>query len=75
MELSEHMVDFEKRSAIKSQVLADFIADWTEPLGYTEGTVVEMSWHVYYDGAWGVSGAGAAVILKSPSGIRLSYAA
>jgi hypothetical protein len=75
MELSEHVVDFGKRSAIKSQVLADFIADWTEPSGYTEGTVVEMSWHVYCDGTWGVSGAGAAAILKSPSGIRLSYAA
>jgi hypothetical protein len=75
MELSEHVVDFEKRSAIKSQVLADFIADWMEPSGYTEGTVVEMSWQVYYDGAKGVSGAGAAAILKSPLGIRLRYAA
>jgi hypothetical protein len=27
MELSEHAIDFEKRSAIKSQVLVDFIAD------------------------------------------------
>jgi hypothetical protein len=27
MELSEHVIDFEKRSVIKSQVLADFIAD------------------------------------------------
>jgi hypothetical protein len=27
MELSEHVVDFEKRSAIKSQVLVDFIAN------------------------------------------------
>jgi hypothetical protein len=51
MELSEHVVDFEKRSATKSQVLADFIADWTEPLGYTEGTLVEMLWQVYYVGA------------------------
>jgi hypothetical protein len=31
MELSEHVIDFEKRSAIKSQVLVDFIADWMEP--------------------------------------------
>jgi hypothetical protein len=73
MELSEHVVDFEKRSAIKSQVLADFIADWMEPSGYTKGTVVKMPWQVYCDGAWGVSGAGAVVILKSPSGIRLRY--
>jgi hypothetical protein len=27
MELLKHVIDFEKRSAIKSQVLADFIAD------------------------------------------------
>jgi hypothetical protein len=30
-ELSEHTIDFGKRSAIKSQVLADFVADWTMP--------------------------------------------
>jgi hypothetical protein len=28
-ELSEYTVDFERISAIKSQVLADFIVDWT----------------------------------------------
>jgi hypothetical protein len=44
MELSEPMVDFEKRSVIKSQVLADFIVDWMEPSGYTEGTVVKTPW-------------------------------
>jgi hypothetical protein len=33
MELSEHVVDFKKRSAIKSQVLVDFIVDWMEPWG------------------------------------------
>jgi hypothetical protein len=73
MELSEHVVDFEKRSAINSQVLADFIADWTEPSSYTEGTVIDTPWQVYCDGAWGVSRAGAASILKSPSGIKLRY--
>jgi hypothetical protein len=31
MKLSEHVIDFEKRSAIKLQVLADLIADWTKP--------------------------------------------
>jgi hypothetical protein len=55
MELSQHVVDFEKRSAIKSQVLADFIADWTRPSSYTEGTVVKTRWQVYCDGAWGFS--------------------
>jgi hypothetical protein len=71
MELLEHVIDFEKRSAIKSQVLADFIADWTEPSSYIEGPVIDTPWQVYCDGAWGVSGAGAAAILISPSGIKL----
>jgi hypothetical protein len=31
MDLSEHVVDFGKRSAIKSQILADFVVEWMEP--------------------------------------------
>jgi hypothetical protein len=73
MELSEHVVDFEKRSVIKSQVLADFIIDWTELSSYTEGPVIDTPWQVYCDGSWGVSGAGATSILISPSGIKLRY--
>ena len=30
-ELSEFYIDFERRTAIKSQVLTDFIAEWTNP--------------------------------------------
>jgi hypothetical protein len=74
MELSEHVIDFEKRSAIKSQVLADFIADWTEPANYTEGPVPESPWQVYCDGVWGNAGASASAILISPSGIKLRFA-
>jgi hypothetical protein len=51
MELSEHIIDFEKRSAIKSQVLANFIAAWTKPASYTEGPIIKSSWQVYCDGA------------------------
>jgi hypothetical protein len=46
MELFEHVVDFEKRSAIKLQELADFIADWMEPSSYTEGPVIDRPWQV-----------------------------
>jgi hypothetical protein len=31
VELSEYTIHFERRSAIKSQVLADFVVDWTSP--------------------------------------------
>jgi hypothetical protein len=73
MELLEHVIDFKKRSAIKSQVLADFVADWTKPSSCTEGPVIHTPWQVYCNGAWGVFRAGAIAILISPSGIKLRY--
>jgi ribonuclease HI len=75
IELSKHVVDFEKCSALKSQILADFVEEWTK-LGFTtEGIVLESSWLVYCDRAWGIVVAEAATILISPSGIKLLYAA
>jgi ribonuclease HI len=74
MEFSEHVIDFEKRSATKSQVLVDFIADWIELADYTKGPITESPWQVYYDGAWGNARAEASTILVSPSGIKLRYA-
>jgi ribonuclease HI len=75
LELSEHVVDFEKRSAIKSQVLADFVSDWTEPNSFADGPIPDAIWTLHCDGAWGCAGAGAAAILTSPSGVSLKYAA
>jgi hypothetical protein len=75
MELSEHVVNFKKRSIIKSQVLADFMEEWTESGSTTEGEVPKSPWLVYCDGAWGAVGARAAAILISPSGIKPHYAA
>jgi hypothetical protein len=52
-ELSEYSVDFGKRSAIKSQVLADFVADWAS-LSNTNGDVeLVQVWGIRYDRAWG----------------------
>jgi hypothetical protein len=75
MELSEHVVDFEKRTAIKSQILANFVVEWTESGSAVEGAVPKSPWIVNYDGAWGAVGAGAAAILTSPLGIKLCYVA
>jgi ribonuclease HI len=36
---------------------------------------VDTPWQICCDGAWGVSSAGAAAILKSPLGIKMKYAA
>jgi ribonuclease HI len=73
MELSVHVVDFENRIAIKSQILADFVAQWTEPGSTVEEAVAESPWKVKCHGTWGAAGAGAASILTSPSRIKLRY--
>jgi len=35
-ELSQYYIEFEKRISIKSQVLADFVADWTPSQNQSE---------------------------------------
>ena len=67
--LSEHYIDFEKRTAIKSQVLADFVVDWTSPT-FEEEAPVEP-WTVHCDGAWCNEGVGVAAIIQSASGAKL----
>jgi hypothetical protein len=52
MELLEHVVEFKKCSAIKPHILADFVAEWTEP-GFTVKVVVpESAWLICCDRAW-----------------------
>jgi hypothetical protein len=60
MGLLEYVIDFEKHSAIKSQVLVDFVAEWMEPSSVIEGEVPETPWVVYCDslggnGGWSMS--------------------
>jgi ribonuclease HI len=51
------------------------VAEWAEPRSVVKGEVPKIPWVVHCDGAWGATGAGAAVVLLSPSGIKLCYAA
>jgi hypothetical protein len=73
-ELSEYTIDFERRSAIKSQVLADFVVDWTSP---THNFDEEMltPWVVQCDGAWCHKGVGISAVVTSPIGVMIRYAA
>jgi len=73
--INEYAVDFEHRSTIKSQVLADFIADWTPSAFNTTLQLEEPVWTAHCDGAWGASGAGIAAILTPPNGPKLRYVA
>jgi ribonuclease HI len=73
-ELSEYHITFEPRTAIKSQVLADFIVDWTGPARQQEEPS-EKVWTIHCDAAWCHAGAGTATIITSPTGVKHRYAA
>jgi ribonuclease HI len=73
-ELSGYHITFEPRTAIKSQVLADFIVYWTGPIAQPD-TSAEKVWTIQCDGAWCHAGAGAAAVITSPTGVKHRYAA
>jgi hypothetical protein len=56
-ELNEFTIDYVHRSSIKSQALADFIADWTPGDQEEEINKDAEAWTVFYDGSWGTFGA------------------
>jgi hypothetical protein len=73
-ELNEFSIDHVHRSLIRSQVLADFIADWTPGAQEEEVSKDAEAWTVFCDGSWGTFGAGAAAVLVAPSKVRTCYA-
>jgi ribonuclease HI len=73
-ELSGYHITFEPRTTIKSQVLVDFIVDWTGSTRQQEEPS-EKVWTIHCDGAWCHAGAGAAAIITSPTGVKHRYAA
>jgi dsDNA-binding SOS-regulon protein len=72
IELSPLDITYEKRKAIKSQVLPDFTAEWLE-LQNTGPPDLSSVWTMYFDGSKRVQGAGAGVVLISPQGDKLKY--
>ena len=65
VELSEFDLQYEARTAIKSQYLADFIAEFTD----TMETPTE--WNLYVDGSSNKTGSGAGVIIESNQGTQV----
>ncbi|KAK1695161.1 hypothetical protein QYE76_011858 [Lolium multiflorum] len=72
IELSTFDINYGARTAIKSQVLADFFTDWTEA---PEGTPVPEpeAWVMHFDRSKQHQGSGGGVTLKSPTGEELQY--
>jgi ribonuclease HI len=72
VEIGALNIDFKPRTAIKSQALVDFMAEWREnqlptPIERPEHSVM------YFDGSLKLEGAGAGVLLISPTGEQLKY--
>jgi ribonuclease HI/transposase InsO family protein len=59
--------------AIKSQILADFVAEWTDTQLPPPQIQVEC-WTLYFDGSVMKTGAGAGLIFISPLGEHMRYA-
>jgi hypothetical protein len=51
-EPSSYHITFEPWTAIKSQVLADFVIDWTGPITQPDPSA-EKVWTIHCDGCWG----------------------
>ncbi|XP_072062171.1 uncharacterized protein [Arachis hypogaea] len=65
MKLSGFDLKYEAQTVIKSQYLADFVAEYTERPGDL------TTWSLYIDGSSNKAGSGAGVILESDEGTRI----
>jgi hypothetical protein len=83
-ELAEFELDFIPCHTVKSQVLADFIADWTPPPHSSEGpndsepgprapVFIGHHWTLFFDGSSRKQGAGTGVLLLTPDGEQFKY--
>ena len=73
LELMGHDIRYIPHTAIKSQALTDFVAEWTEVQLLTPDVTHEY-WTMYFDGSVMAPDSGAGVVLISPDGSRLRYA-
>ncbi|KAK1631726.1 hypothetical protein QYE76_006041 [Lolium multiflorum] len=72
LELAAHTILYEPRTAIKSQILADFFVDWAE-MQYLPPVPDSTHWKMHFDGSKMRNGLGAGIVLTSPKGDRLDY--
>jgi ribonuclease HI len=73
VELMGETLAYGPRKAIKSQIVADFVAEWTDtqlPLPQIQAEC----WTLYFDGSVMKTGAGAGLLFVSPLGEHMRYA-
>ncbi|XP_071698620.1 uncharacterized protein [Rutidosis leptorrhynchoides] len=78
IELGEHEISFSPRSAVKGQVLADYLAETAGDIEVSHESkkippLPEQLWEIHMDGACGPEGTGAGIVLKSPEGEEYTF--
>jgi hypothetical protein len=72
VELMVETLSYAPRKAMKSQMLADFLAEWTD----TQLPPIQLQaelWTMYFDGSLMKTGAGAGLLFISPLGVHMRY--
>jgi ribonuclease HI len=72
LELMSETLSYVPHKAIKSQVLADFLAKWTDTLLPPVQIKAEL-WTMYFDGSLMKIGVGVGLLLISPLGTHMRY--
>jgi ribonuclease HI len=72
LELMGQNITYAPRSAIKSQVLADFVAESTE-MQTPPAKIEHETWIMYFDGSVMKEGASVGLVFISPLGVRMEY--
>ena len=72
LKLMDQGITYASQTTIKSQVLSDFIAEWTEI--QTPPTVVDQEyWMMYFNGSLMKKGVGARLVFISPLEVHMRY--
>ncbi|GJV04386.1 reverse transcriptase domain-containing protein [Tanacetum coccineum] len=74
--LGEHNISYRPRTAVKGQILADFLIEKPETDAVLPQSEVKLQepWILFTDGSSCVDGSGAGLILTNPEGMEFTYA-
>ena len=72
LELMGQGISYASRTAMKSLVLADFIAEWTK-VQMPSAVIDQEYWMMYFDGSLMKKGIGAVLVFISPLEVRMRY--
>ena len=72
LKLMDQGITYASRTAIKSQVLADFITEWTE-VQMPSAVIDQEYWTMYFDRSLMKKGAGVGLAFVLPLGVHMRY--